>query len=138
MADAGADIILGTHSGVVQPVEVLSANRGDGRYHPVLCAYSLGNLVTHDREKRANLAGILLKANVVYDPTTDAIAFDNLGYLPTYAWRGKDSGRTLYRILPNNGVNVPAFVDKDQKGVMDRCFDLITEVMADTAIPMIQ
>lgn len=138
MADAGADIILGTHSGVVQPVEMLSANRGDGRYHPVLCAYSLGNLVTHDREKRANLTGILLKANVVYDPTTDAIAFDNLGYLPTYAWRGKDSGRTLYRILPNNGVNVPAFVDKDQKGVMDRCFNLITEVMADTAIPMIQ
>lgn len=46
LADAGADVILGTHSGVLQPVQVLSGNRGDGRYHPVLCAYSLGNLFT--------------------------------------------------------------------------------------------
>lgn len=46
IADAGADIILGTHSGTLQTVEILTANRGDGKYHPVLCAYSLGNLFT--------------------------------------------------------------------------------------------
>lgn len=136
LADVGADIILGTHPGALQPVQVLTGNRGDGKYHPVLCAYSLGNLVTHDREKRANLASILLKANVVYDPVTDCVAFDNLTYTPTYAWRGKVDGRTLYRILLNNNAPIPDFVDKDQQGVMSRCYTLVTEIMADTAIPM--
>lgn len=136
LADIGADIILGTHPGALQPVQVLSGNRGDGKYHPVLCAYSLGNLVTHDREKRANLASILLKANVVYDPATGCVAFDNLTYTPTYAWRGKDDGRTLYRILLNNNAPIPDFVDKDQQGVMSRCYTLVTEVMSDTSIPM--
>lgn len=136
LADVGTDIILGTHPGALQPVQVLNGNRGDGKYHPVLCAYSLGNFVTHDREKRANLASILLKTNVVYDPVTDCVAFDNLTYTPTYAWRGKENGRTLYRVLLNNSTTVPDFLDKDQKGVMSRCYTLVTEIMADTAIPM--
>ncbi len=137
MADAGADIILGTHSGALQPVHVLSANRGDQKYHPVLCAYSLGNLVTHDRDKRANLASILLKTNVVYDPSTGTVAFDNLGYTSTYAWRGKEEGKTRYRILLNDGSPLPAFVDQDQRGVMERCDKLVSEIMSNTAIPMI-
>lgn len=136
LADAGADIILGTHSGVLQPVQVLSGNRGDGRYHPVLCAYSLGNLFTHDRESRSKLASILLRAEVEYDPATGCVAFENLTYTPTYAWRGKQDGRTLYRILLNDGQTYPDFVNKDQKSVMERCYKLVTDVMADTGIPL--
>lgn len=138
MANAGADVILGTNSGILQPVQLLTADRGDGKYHPVLCAYSLGNLMTHDREKRANLASILLKTNIVFDTATGCVAFDNLTYTPTYAWRGKEDGRTLYRILLNNGADLPEFVDANQQGVMERCYKLVTEVMADTAIPMAQ
>lgn len=136
LADAGADIILGTHSGVLQPVQVLSGNRGDGRYHPVLCAYSLGNLFSHDRESRTTLASILLKTEVEYDPATGCVAFENLTYTPTYAWRGKQDGRTLYRILVNDGQNYPDFVAKDQKNVMERCYKLVTDVMANTGIPL--
>ena len=138
IADAGADIILGSGTGVLQPVQLLSADRGDQKYHPVLCAYSLGNLMTHDREKRVNLATILLKTSVVYDQVTGCVAFDNLTYTPTYAWRGKDDGRTLYRILLNNGGPLPSFVDANQQGVMERCYKLVTGVMADTGIPMAQ
>ena len=135
MADAGADIILGTHPGVLQTVEVLSANRGDGKYHPVLCAYSLGNLVTYDREKRANLASILLNAEVVYDAATGQVAFDELSYTPTYAWRGWEDGYRRYRILVNDGVNYPAYVGEDQQGVMERCLTLVTSVMEASPIP---
>lgn len=136
IADAGADMIIGTHSGVLQPVQVLTANRGDHKYHPVLCAYSLGNLMTHDREKRANLASILLKTDVVFDTATGCVAFEQMQYTPTYAWRGKDDGKTRYRVLLNDGITYPDFVDKDQKGVMSRCFTLVNDIMADTGIPM--
>ncbi len=136
IADAGADIILGTGNGALQPVQVLSANRGDGRYHPVLCAYSLGNLFSPDRDSRVTLASILLNANVVYDTSTRSVAFENISYTPTYAWRGKDEGKTIQRILINNPDNPPDFVDENQQGVMERCMTLVTDVMADTAIPI--
>ena len=42
MAAAGADIIIGHHPHVVQPVEWLT---GEGRDHPTLVAYSLGNFL---------------------------------------------------------------------------------------------
>ena len=135
-ADAGADIILGTGTGVLQPVKVLRANRADGKYHPVLCAYSLGNLFSHDRESRTTLASILLKANVVYDSANDTVAFENLSYTPTYAWRGKEGSRTLVRVLLNDNLHYPAFVNKDQKGIMERCYKLVDEAMKDTGIPM--
>lgn len=135
IADAGADMIFGTGSDVLQPVKVLSADRGDGRYHPVLCAYSLGCLFSPDRESRTTLTSILLEATVTYDPVSGCVAFDDLGYTPTYAWRGKDEGRTLYRILLNDNESYPDFITKEQKGVMERCYKLATAVMADTGIP---
>jgi hypothetical protein len=42
MATAGADLIIGHHPHVVQPVEWV---QGQGREHPTLVAYSLGNFV---------------------------------------------------------------------------------------------
>lgn len=85
LANAGADIILGTHSGVVQPAVILTADRKDGKYHPVLCAYSLGNLFTTDRNKRNALAGTLLHATIVLDPQSKCIAFDHMTYRTTYS-----------------------------------------------------
>lgn len=134
IADAGADIILGTHSGTLQTVEILTANRGDGKYHPVLCAYSLGNLFTYDREKRSTLASILLRSDVVYDPVTGCVAFDNLTYTPTYSWRGKEDDVTRYRTLLNDGQTYPDYVDDTQKGVMERCLTLVTDVMEGTPV----
>lgn len=136
MADAGADIIIGTHSGVLQPVQLLAADRGDGKYHPVLCAYSLGYLFSPDRESRQTLTSILLETEVAYHIATGCIAFENLTYTPTYAWRGKQDGRTLYRILLNDNRNYPSFVDDSQRSVMERSYTLATSVMADTGIPL--
>lgn len=131
IADAGADIILGTNPQAVFPVEILTAQRGDGKYHPVLCAYSLGNLFTYDRESRANLAGILLRADIQYDAATGTVAFDNLSYDPTYCWRGKIDGVTRTAVLSAHEANAPDFVDQKQLEVMGRCYKLITDVMKD-------
>ncbi len=131
MADAGADIILGTHPQAVFPVEILTAQRGDGKYHPVLCAYSLGNFFTYDREYRANLAGILLNANVLYNPADGTLAFDQLTYQPTYCWRGKLDNATRTGVVPCDPENPVSFMDANQQGVMGRCYTLITQVMSE-------
>ena len=131
IADAGADIILGTNPQAVFPVEILTAQRGDGKYHPVLCAYSMGNLFTYDRESRANLAGMLLRADVQYDAATGTVAFDNLSYDPTYCWRGKIDGITRTAVLSAHEALAPDFVDQKQLDIMNRCYTLITDVMKD-------
>ena len=35
-----------------------------------------------------------LRSDVVYDPATGCVAFDNLTYTPTYSWRGKEDDIT--------------------------------------------
>ena len=129
IANAGADIIIGTHPEAVETIQILTADRGDGRYHPVLCAYSMGNLFSADREKRVNLSGLLLHADVEYDPVTDTVAFDNLHYTPTYCWRGKVDGKYRYQVFVSNLESYPEYVDKDQLGVMSRCLKVITDAM---------
>ena len=54
MIDAGADIIVGSHPHVVQPVE---------KYHDRWIAYSLGNFI-FDQKSPNTHRGLLLKATV--------------------------------------------------------------------------
>ena len=129
IADAGADILLGVNPKAVQTVEILTADRGDDRYHPVLCAYSLGSLLTSDRQQRSNLAGVLLHTTVEYDPATDTVAFDGLTYTPTYNWRTKENGSYRYRVYPANLTEYPADVNKDQLNIMAKCRKIIQDVM---------
>lgn len=131
IADAGADIILGTHSGTVQSVELLTAYRTGGQQSQTLCAYSLGNLFAYNRDKRANISGILLHMNVTYHMASGKVQFDDLSYSPTYVWRGKEDGKTLYRVLVSD-VPPPGFVDAEQKDIMGRSLTLIDDVMKAT------
>jgi len=130
IADAGADVILGTHSGVLQPVEILAVDRG-GSPSQTLCAYSLGNLFSNDRKTRATISGILMHANVIYDSVTNTISFNQLSYTPTYVWRGKKEDKTVYAALPSD-VTPPDYVLSDQQDVMQRSLALVQSVMYDS------
>lgn len=66
MAEAGADLIIGTHPHVPQPVEWLTTQ--DGRR--VLCYYSLGNYVSTQDRKECLLGGM---AWVTFHVTEDGV-----------------------------------------------------------------
>ncbi len=51
MAEAGADVIIGTHPHVPQPVEWITAENG----HRTLCYYSLGNYVSTQKQAECML-----------------------------------------------------------------------------------
>lgn len=133
IADAGADIILGTHSGTLQPVSILTATRADGTTHQTLCAYSLGNLLESDRSDRDAISGALLHVNMTYDLGTDQLSFDSLTYTPTYVWRGKIDGKTAYRVLRSN-AEPPDFVDGEQQKVMERCLTLVRNALESSPV----
>ncbi len=133
IADAGADIILGTHSGTLQTIEMLTGTRADGTTHQTLCAYSLGYLLDSDRSDRDSISGLLLHMNLSYDLSTDKLTFDNVTYTPTYIFRGKIDGKTTYRLVQSNAS--PAdFMTDSQLDVMGRCLKLVQERLADSFV----
>ena len=80
LADWGADIVIGTHPHVVQPIETVTA--ADGRSVPV--AYSLGNFVSA-QDRLDNLVGIVLgfeAVKTVQPDGTAETAIQNLSATP--------------------------------------------------------
>lgn len=77
MTAAGADLIIGTHPHVVQPVEWITADNGNR----ALCYYSLGNYVSTQKEGLCMLEGM---AWTTFHVTEDNIFIqeENTGILP--------------------------------------------------------
>jgi len=77
MTEAGADVIIGAHPHVPEPVEWISAPNGNR----CLCYYSLGNYVSTGQEGKSMLEGM---AWVVFHVTEDGVFVDEnrTGVLP--------------------------------------------------------
>lgn len=133
IAKAGADVILGTNSAAVLPMEMISTTREDGKTHDTLVAYSLGSLVTPSRDKRIELSGVILHLTIEYDPATGLCAFDKMTYAPTYVWRAKEDGAYMYRVVQSDQPK-PETMDKDQNSVMEKCLAVIEKVMQDAPL----
>lgn len=130
IADAGADIIIGAGSEVVQPVVWLDA--ADGRR--TLCAYSLGCLIS-DSRKNANVAGLLLRLKLSVDAEGN-LSFDRVAGTPTYVWRYKQDGQYNYRVLPSNELP-PDGMGEDQISSMTRALKTIqTALGEDTPVKL--
>lgn len=130
LADAGADVILGSGSQRVQAVEYLTGNRGDGSQHQTLVAYSLGALVTESRDT-ANISGMLLQLKMTYDEGTKALAFDQVTYTPTYIWRYKSGGQYQYRVVASDSA-APDAMDDKQKGVMIKALEWTQKALSES------
>lgn len=77
MTEAGADVIIGTHPHVVQPVEWITAENGNR----ALCFYSLGNYVSTQKDGISMLEGM---AWVTFHVSEEGISLseNNTGILP--------------------------------------------------------
>lgn len=91
-AECGADVIIGSHPHVIQPIEWVEKTNGE----KILCAYSLGNLVAmQDTEK--NMLGGVLTFDIVSRSGGEAKA-ENFLFSPTvYYYRNSDwFGNKIY------------------------------------------
>ena len=98
LAEAGADVILGTHPNVPQGVERLTVTRADGLTHEAVVCYSLGNLLTDSRMEE-NTAGMVAHVSVTYDPATRRITLGEMYCTPVYIARQRISDETVYRVV---------------------------------------
>lgn len=93
MASWGADIIIGTHPHVIQPVEYI--DNTDGRR--TLVAYSLGNFISAQNRGPRMLGG-MLNFEIVKNNTTGGIAIENVKFSGTVTHYGY--GYSNIRVYP--------------------------------------
>lgn len=132
LADAGADVIVGAGSRVVQPVAWLTAKDADGAIRHTLCAWSLGSLLNESR-KDGNVLGMLLQLQISFDG--DSISFEKVCYTPTYIWRYKQDGQYQYRIAVSDQP-APDGMSDDQAGYMEKAYKNIQKYLADSPITL--
>ena len=104
-ADAGADLIIGGHTHTLQPVELLTAS--DGRDVPVY--YSLGNFLSHQKEKM-NLLGGMASVTIVKDADGTHVSEYDLKPTINVILRNENTGWYTYRpmLLDSYGTELAA------------------------------
>ena len=98
MAQAGADVIFGTHPNVAQGVERLQTVRSDGLTYETVVCYSLGCLLTDARDSE-NTAGMAVRLEMTYDPATRRASPGTLEIVPLYIARQREDSGIVYRVV---------------------------------------
>jgi len=91
---AGADVILGSHPHVLEPMEVLNIG---GRNKFVI--YSLGNFIGDQHGVERN-TGVVLRLSFTKDFTTGTTMLQEVSYIPTYSHSYRENGRQKFRVVP--------------------------------------
>ena len=95
--ELGADIIIGGHPHVVQPVDFFITN--NTKLDSGFAAYSLGNFISNQRWRYSD-AGIILNIQISKNKFTDSVYISEVNYLPTWVFRGQTERGREYIILP--------------------------------------
>lgn len=90
----GADMVIGSHPHVVQPVVKYYTNSDSSNYNVVV--YSLGNYVSNQRDRFKD-GGIMFNARL---QKTDKTILKDFSYTPVWVFKGNVTGKLQYRIVP--------------------------------------
>lgn len=91
---AGADVIIGSHPHVIQPMEILEI---EGKTKAV--AYAIGNFISHQRGVERN-SGIVLKLKFTKDFDKNTTIIEEVSYTPTFSHHYHDNGKMGFRVVP--------------------------------------
>ena len=129
IADAGADAIIGAGSRIAQPVEFLQT--ADSRQ--VLCAWSLGTLISDDRKPASRIGGFLL--HLTYGKNTEGKAeLRECSYTPVYTWSYRQDNKTYYKCLPAD-QSAPDGMDSEQITTKEKTLEAVQTALKDFPAP---
>lgn len=101
LCEAGVDIIFGSHSHVLQPVEILTSQDN----HPTVVSYSLGNFISNQRSRynpkwTYNEDAMILNVKIIKHPNAGPIQITKVEYLPTWTMMYSLKGKRHYAVIP--------------------------------------
>ena len=93
---AGADIILGCHPHVIQPIEVRQVRDEFGRDLPRAVIFSMGNFISNQVGLHRE-AGLMFLVDVIKEDNVTRI--QQVSFLPTWVHGYKENGTRKYRVV---------------------------------------
>lgn len=94
----GADIIIGGHPHVIQPLQLFKTN--NAVLDSGLIAYSLGNFLSNQRWRYSD-CGVILKISITKNIFSKRIFISKVDYIPTWVFKGETAGKNKYVIIPS-------------------------------------
>lgn len=130
MVDAGADVVLGSHPHVIQPMKVVETTRDDGTPRTAFIIHSLGNFVSNQRERFRN-TGLVLHLGFEKDLRSGVTSLVSVEYVPVWVDDTGVSGKQ-HRVLPiREALDDPDYpaVDATDRGKMREAWsDTVTHL----------
>ncbi len=123
IAEAGADIILGSHSHCVQPFETVETTRG---HIPVI--YSLGNFIS-SMSKTMHKDGVMVNLTLQKDMNNGETTMKTLTYIPTYCKSSSGAGKYVVYPCDLQSIQQSNMADILSKS-RARTIDVLTENVA--------
>ncbi len=120
--DWGADLIVGSHPHVVQPIKQQSVLQKDSTLKKVVVAYSLGNFISNQTKPNTD-GGIMFETELVKNLKTGKVTLGKNHYIPVWRYIHKDSKRkSTYHIIPVSAFeadesNFLEMTEKDKKAM---------------------
>lgn len=120
----GADVIIGAHPHVVQPIKNSTRRLSNGQTKNTVIAYSLGNFISGQRKTNTD-GGLMFELELVKDRQTQETSISDHAFIPVWRYIQKDEqGKKTFRVIPisafENHPDLPLRMTATDKTAMDR------------------
>jgi poly-gamma-glutamate capsule biosynthesis protein CapA/YwtB (metallophosphatase superfamily) len=125
----GADIIIGGHPHVLQPVQFFKSKWG--RLDSGFVAYSLGNFISNQRWRFSD-AGVILNIEITKNLKNTATYISDVSFIPTWVYKGqteKEREYVILPLLPNYRSSIDKYLTETDLQSMKQAFEDTNEIL---------
>lgn len=111
----GVDVILGSHSHVVGPMQMKTVQTVDGETKDCFVAYSLGNFIS-SMTKEYTMESVILNLEFTKSGETGKTSISNVSYTPIYVVDHGEGSDVRFEVLPiRKAIESSIFADYSQQ-----------------------
>lgn len=122
----GADVIIGSHPHVIQPMKLV--NKNYGKLEKGFVVYSLGNFISNQRWRYSD-AGVILNLEIKKNINIDSLWINDISIIPTWVFKGNTGNNNEFVILPSDTSqlknNFPYLSKSDKEKLLESYNDTI-------------
>ncbi len=117
----GANIIIGSHPHVIEPVQYFQSK--DRNFPEGIVAYSLGNFISNQRWRYSD-CGVILNLTLTKNIISKRVSISKTDFIPTWVFKGKAVKENEFIILPSDTSEYPppAYLSKADKRKLTESF----------------
>ena len=123
LVENGVDFIIGSHPIVVQPMEM----RKNSEQKDVFIAYGLGNLLSSDKLKDANI-GLIINIGITKSGKTEEKYLSTIEYIPVYIMDNGTNSINRYEILDIRD-EIKKYQEGNKEKVSDETYELLKNAL---------